>query len=102
MVIADPLDLAADFAPSLADVQAGLGRPTSTFPTLKIVSKELNVIGTVRYTGNCFETAIDMMAREVIDLKPLITKTYPLTESEAAFKAVRAGVEIKVIIMNQE
>ncbi|WVQ78502.1 hypothetical protein IAT38_000588 [Cryptococcus sp. DSM 104549] len=83
-------------------VQAGLGKPITTFPTLKITSKELTVVGSVRYTGDCFETAIDMMARGAVNLKPLITKTYPLTKSEEAFEAVRAGVEIKVVVMNQE
>jgi NADPH:quinone reductase-like Zn-dependent oxidoreductase len=87
---------------AFVDVQAGLGKPVTTFPTLKITSKELSVIGSVRYTGNCFQTAIDMMARGAVNLKPLITKTYPLAKCQEAFEAVRAGVEIKIIVMNQE
>ncbi|KAK8858800.1 hypothetical protein IAR55_003030 [Kwoniella newhampshirensis] len=83
-------------------VQAGLGKPITSFPTLKITSKELTVVGTVRYTGDCFETAIGMMASGAVDLKPLITKTYPLTKSIEAFEAVREGSEIKVVVMNQE
>jgi len=83
-------------------VQAGLGKPVTTFPTLKITSKELTVVGSVRYTGNCFETAIGLISRGAVDLKPLVTKVYPLTKSEEAFKAVQAGVEIKVVVMNQD
>jgi Zn-dependent alcohol dehydrogenase len=33
---------------------------------------------------------------------PLITTTFPLSESEAAFNAVKAGTEIKIVIMNQQ
>lgn len=46
--------------------------------------------------------AIDLLSRGVVDLKQLITKTYPLTQSTDAFEAVRGGKEIKVIIKNQE
>lgn len=86
----------------MIDVQAGLGKPVTTFPTLKITSKELTVVGSVRYVGDCFQTAISLMASGAVDLKPLISKTYPLTKAEEAFEAVRAGVEIKVIVMNQD
>ena len=43
-----------------------------------------------------------MLARGVVDVKPLITKKYTLGESRDAFEAVRSGREIKVIIRNQE
>lgn len=37
-----------------------------------------------------------------MDLKPLITKKYTLSQSTEAFEAVASGKEIKVIIKNQE
>lgn len=58
--------------------------------------------GITRYTASCFPSAIDMIARGVVDLKPLITITYPLTRSKEALEAVRSGKQIKVIIKNQE
>lgn len=58
--------------------------------------------GITRYTASCFPSAIDMLARGVVDLKPLITKKYPLSQSTEAFEAVASGKEIKVIIKNQE
>lgn len=37
-----------------------------------------------------------------MDVKQLITKTLPLTQSTEAFEAVAAGQDMKVIIKNQE
>lgn len=79
-----------------------MGAPLARFPTLQIATRELSVIGTLRYTGGCFQDGIDLLERGLVDLAPLITKTFPLGESEAAFKAVKAGDEIKIVIMNQE
>lgn len=43
-----------------------------------------------------------MLERGVVDLKQLITITYPLSRSAEAFEAVASGKQIKVIIKNQE
>ncbi|KAK4689917.1 hypothetical protein P7C73_g200, partial [Tremellales sp. Uapishka_1] len=81
----------------------GLGHiQTHLMPTLAITNKELDVRGITRYTASCFPSAIDMLSRGVVDLKPLITKVYPLTQSTEAFEAVASGREIKVIVKNQE
>lgn len=82
-------------------IQAGLGKTVSLFPTFAIVQKELNVIGSVRYTPGCFKIAIDLMASKKIDVKPMITAVFPLTKSEEALEAVRRGQDLKVVIMNQ-
>jgi D-xylulose reductase len=58
--------------------------------------------GTVRYTPGCFADAISLLARKKVDLKPLITSTYPLTKASEAFEAQHARKDIKIIIMNQE
>lgn len=78
-----------------------MGAPLSSFPTLQVATRELSVIGTLRYGTNCFQDGIDLIERGLIDIKPLITKTYPLDESVDAFKAVKTGQEIKIVIMNQ-
>ncbi|KIK65650.1 hypothetical protein GYMLUDRAFT_364799 [Collybiopsis luxurians FD-317 M1] len=83
-------------------VQAGLGRAINSFPTVEIVAKELDVIGTVRYTAGCFQTAIDLVASGKVNLKPLITAVFPLSQSAEALEAVRKGDDMKVIIMNQQ
>ena len=79
-----------------------MGAPLASFPILQVATKELEVKGTLRYTTRCFEDAIDLLDRGLVSLKPLVTKTYPLAQSEMAFKAVKAGEEIKIVIMNQQ
>ncbi|KIR69635.1 xylitol dehydrogenase [Cryptococcus bacillisporus CA1873] len=81
----------------------GLGHiQTNCFPTLAITNKEINVMGITRYTASCFPSALDLLSRGVVDVKQLITKTFPLTQSTEAFEAVAAGQDIKVVIKNQE
>lgn len=81
----------------------GLGHiQTNLFPTLAVTNKELDVRGITRYTASCFPSAIDLLDRGVVDLKQLITARYPLSKAKDAFEAVRAGNDIKVIVMNQE
>ncbi|UOH80474.1 hypothetical protein LQV05_003128 [Cryptococcus neoformans] len=81
----------------------GLGHiQTNCFPTLAVTNKEINVMGITRYTASCFPSALDLLSRGVVDVKQLITKTFPLTQSTEAFEAVAAGQDMKVIIKNQE
>lgn len=75
---------------------------TNAFPTVAVTNKEVDVRGLTRYTSEAFPNAIDLLERGVVDLKQLITKTFPLSESTAAFEAVASGEEIKVIVKNQE
>jgi D-xylulose reductase len=101
-------------------LQVGLNHvQTSLFPGVAVTNKEIDfkgrlssaltsntraklMTGITRYTASCFPSAIDMLARGVVDLKPLITVTYPLTKAKEALEAVRSGKQIKVIIYNQE
>jgi len=82
-------------------VQAGLGQAVTPFPTFSIVAKEIDVIGTVRYTAGCYQTAIHLMNKKKVDLRPMITAVFPLTKSVEALEAVRKGNDLKVVIMNQ-
>lgn len=67
-----------------------------------IVGKELDVIGSVRYTVGCFQTAMDLIANGKINLKPMITAVFPLSKSVEALECVARGQDLKVIIMNQQ
>jgi D-xylulose reductase len=58
--------------------------------------------GITRYTSSCFPSAIDLLSRGVVDLKQLITKSFPMSQSKDAFDAVASGREIKVIVRNQD
>jgi threonine dehydrogenase-like Zn-dependent dehydrogenase len=75
---------------------------TKVMPMVGVTNKELEVRGITRYTASCFPSAIDLLARGVVDLKQLITNKYPLGKSHAALEAVAAGKDIKIIIKNQE
>jgi D-xylulose reductase len=87
-------------------ILAGMGRPLTRFPTLEVASKELNVVGSLRYTTRCYEDGIHLVERGLVDLAPIVTKTVPLCKAEDAFKAARdgtaSGTDMKVVIMNQE
>jgi len=83
-------------------VAAGMGKPMTSFPSLELSAKELEVRGSLRYTTGCFEDAIDLVERGAVDLKAIISRTFPLAKAEDAFKAVRDGSEIKIVVMNQE
>ncbi|ETS76808.1 hypothetical protein PFICI_12195 [Pestalotiopsis fici W106-1] len=84
-------------------LQVGLGHvQTHVFPTIAVTNKELDIRGITRYTASCFPSAIDMLARGVVDLRPLITAIIPLSRAKDAFEAVASGKELKVIIKNQE
>ncbi|KAI0160511.1 GroES-like protein [Xylariaceae sp. FL1272] len=84
-------------------LQVGLGHvQTHIFPTIAVTNKDLEVRGLTRYTATAFPSAIDMLRRGVVDLKPLITATFPLSRAQDAFEAVAGGNEMKVIIKNQE
>ncbi|RXK38095.1 xylitol dehydrogenase [Tremella mesenterica] len=84
-------------------LQVGLSHiQTMLFPNVAVTNKELDLKGITRYTSSCFPSAIDLLSRGMVDLKPLISKTFPLDRSQEAFEAVRAGKDIKIIIKNQE
>lgn len=85
-------------------VQAGLDleRSLTPIPLLALTARELNLLGIVRYTHDCYEEAVELITSKKVDLGPLITGTYPLTKIEEAFEAQQARKHIKIVIMNQE
>ncbi|MGR3651424.1 MAG: L-idonate 5-dehydrogenase [Roseovarius sp.] len=64
-------------------VQVGLSGAV-TLPMMQVTAKELNLRGSFRFHEE-FATAVDLMRKGLIDVTPLITHSYPLTEFEAAF-----------------
>ena len=65
-------------------VQLGLGGDM-TLPMMAITAKELDLRGSFRFHEE-FETAIRLMQGGLIDVKPLITHTLPLSEALKAFE----------------
>ncbi|MBV2143503.1 L-idonate 5-dehydrogenase [Falsochrobactrum sp. TDYN1] len=65
-------------------VQVGLGGDIS-IPQNLVVSKEIDMRGSFRFHQE-FSLAVDMINRRTVDVKPLLSRTYPLEEAIAAFE----------------
>ncbi len=65
-------------------VQLGLGGDV-TLPMNLIVAKELTLKGTFRFDAE-FELAVQLMARKIIDVRPVISAQIPFTEAVSAFE----------------
>ncbi len=69
--------------PRSAVVQLGLGGDVS-IPQNLVVSKEIEMKGTFRFHEE-FGLAVDLINQRRVDLKPLITGTYPINDAVTAF-----------------
>jgi len=66
-------------------VQIGtLGNEDVPLPANRLMNKEINFIGTMRY-GNVFDEAIRLVERRRVDLRQLINGQFALDESARAF-----------------
>jgi L-idonate 5-dehydrogenase len=67
-------------------VQIGtLGTADIPLPANKLMNKEINFLGSMRY-GNVFDEAIRLVAAGRVDLRPLINGVFPLEDSVKAFE----------------
>ncbi len=66
-------------------MQLGLGGDIA-IPQNLIVSKELEIRGSFRFHEE-FGLAVDLINKKRVDLKPLLTGIYPITDAVAAFEA---------------
>lgn len=64
-------------------VQVGLGG-SATLPINTLVAKELELRGTFRFHEE-FALGVEMLAKRLINVRPLITQTLPVAEARAAF-----------------
>jgi len=74
----------AAMRPRAVLVQLGLGGDLS-LPMNTVVAKELDLRGSFRFHEE-FPWAMEMMGRGLIDVKPLITHSFPLTQAVEAFE----------------
>lgn len=79
-------------------VQVDMGREDVSFPIAAACSKELNIKGSFRYGPGDYDTAIELMASQRVNVTPLITKIVPLERAEEAFVGMGDGSGIKTII----
>jgi L-idonate 5-dehydrogenase len=64
-------------------IQLGLGGDM-TLPMMAITAKELSLMGSFRFHTE-FATAVSLMRKGLIDVKPLITHTFPMVDAIKGF-----------------
>lgn len=79
-------------------VQAGMGRPDITFPIMALCLKEVTAKGSFRYGAGDYALAVDLVASGKVDVKKLISAVVEFKQAEEAFKKVKEGEVIKILI----
>jgi L-iditol 2-dehydrogenase len=73
-------------------------RPTIEFDSNAVHYKELRITGTTACsTADCLQAA-QIVGSGQIDLAPLITHRFPLSEAAAAFAAAQSHESLKVVL----
>ena len=79
-------------------VQLGLfGRPI-TVNYSQITFREVNVIGSFAHTWTSFDRALDLMAKKIIDIQPLVSGILSLEQWEQAFGRLEGGDGVKIML----
>jgi len=79
-------------------VQGGMGKPDINFPIMTLCINEVTVKGSFRYGSGDYRLAVEFVSQGKIDVKRLISRTVKFEDAEEAFKSVKAGQGIKVLI----
>ncbi|CAO3680596.1 unnamed protein product [Umbelopsis vinacea] len=81
-------------------VLVGMGSSVQSLPVQELGAREVDIKGIFRYC-NTYPRAVKMLSSGAIDVKPLITHSYPLKNAVDAFEHVKSGRDgaIKVVIL---
>ena len=79
-------------------VQGGMGKSDITFPIMALCTKEITMKGSFRYGSGDYKLAVELVASGKVDVKQLISRKVGFGEAEEAFKDVKAGKGIKILI----
>jgi L-iditol 2-dehydrogenase len=66
---------------------------------MKLVTNEITIKGDYCYTSAEFKTSLDLIANGAVQLKPLITHTFPLTDIAKAVAVLTEGKEQNIKIL---
>ena len=74
--------------------------PEVTFPMRTVIYREISIVGCCGFTHEV-ETALALIASGRLQVKPLITHTFPLAEVQQAFQTAAdpAADSIKVLVV---
>ena len=106
VIVAAPAHAAQQSALQLAAIRGRINffgglpkdRPTIEFDSNAVHYKELRITGTTACsTADCLQAAQIVESRQ-IDLSPLITRRFPLSEAAAAFAAAQSHESLKVVL----
>jgi threonine dehydrogenase-like Zn-dependent dehydrogenase len=64
-----------------------------------VIRHELKLFGSICYNYKEFDQAIDLLAKNKIDVKPLIGHTFPLKEAAKAFEFCFARKGVKTLLI---
>lgn len=79
-------------------MQGGMGCDEIIFPIVATCIKELTVQSSFGYGSGDYQTALDMVAAEKINVKKLVSRKVTFEEAELAFQDVKKGKGIKPLI----
>lgn len=79
-------------------VQGGMGKADINFPIMALCLKEVTAKGSFRYGSGDYKLAVELVASGKVDVKRLISGTVAFGQAEEAFKKVKEGQVIKVLI----
>jgi len=79
-------------------VQGGMGKDNITFPIMALCIKEVTARGSFRYGSGDYKLAIELVASGKVDVKRLVDGVVPFKNAEEAFKKVKEGQVIKILI----
>ncbi|ORY77296.1 ubiquitin elongating factor core-domain-containing protein [Protomyces lactucae-debilis] len=74
-------------------LQAGMGQDTAVLPIATICAREITVLGSFRYNEGCYEQAISLVERGLVDVRALITHTFAFEDAAKAFDTTAAAAE---------
>jgi threonine dehydrogenase-like Zn-dependent dehydrogenase len=63
-----------------------------------VIRNELKLFGSICYNYKEFDQAVDLLAKNKIDVTPLIGHTFPLKEADKAFEFCFSRKGVKIIL----
>ena len=78
---------------------AGEGR-TLTLPSDLLVGKDMALIGSIAYPAATWSRVVGLVADRVLDLDPIVTHRFPMSEFEEAVALMddRRGIVAKIVL----